>query len=82
MLRFSTLCLLLAGACLTACSPATPDPAANPPVTAAVVPPPPRAAATPCPVASADNAGAVTSKARHVPNEDDPCADSRGVARH
>lgn len=42
-------------------------------------PPPARPPALgPC-VATAPTGG-VTSKVRHVPNEDDPCADSRGVA--
>ena len=69
--------LLLISACLTACSPAQPDAA----VTLAPAAPP-RAATTPCPVASVGSTGNVTNKARHVPDEDDPCADSRGVGRH
>lgn len=35
-----------------------------------------------CPAASGvPGRGAATSKLRHVPDESDPCADSRGVAR-
>lgn len=35
-----------------------------------------------CPATSAASGPrAATSKLRHVPDEDDPCADSRGVAR-
>ena len=76
MLRYATpWLLLLTSACLAACSPATPD--AKPAVQTAASAPP--AVAAPCAPASA---GAATSKTRHIPNEDDPCADSRGLARH
>jgi len=38
-------------------------------------------ASAPCPNPHAASAALVTSKARHIPNEDDVCADSRGTAR-
>ena len=42
----------------------------------------PAASGVACPAASAPHRlGAATSKGRHVPDESDPCADSRGVAR-
>ena len=75
MLRSSLPCLLLAGACLTACSPATPDAAATP----ATQPAPAARAAVAAPCMPASE-GAVTSKTRHIPDENDPCANSRGVA--
>ena len=42
----------------------------------------PAASGVACPAASAAHRlGAASSKGRHVPDEADPCADSRGVAR-
>lgn len=42
----------------------------------------PAASGVACPAASAAHRlGAASSKGRHVPDEGDPCADSRGVAR-
>jgi len=77
MNRFSPRRAPLAAAIfLTACAPATPD--AGP--SAAADGQTQRAAAVACPSTASD--GAATSKGRHVPNESDPCADSRGaVAR-
>ncbi len=44
--------------------------------------PKPAASGVACPAASAAHRlGAASSKGRHVPDEGDPCADSRGVAR-
>ncbi|MBV8603851.1 MAG: hypothetical protein JO224_04125 [Pelomonas sp.] len=54
--------------------------AAAPAGAADPVPPRPKASA-PCPPTHAASAAPVTSKARHIPNEDDACADSRGIAR-
>lgn len=71
----SSTLLLVFAACLAACSPATPDTAMR---TVAVAPAPP-ALPTACPPAGD---GRFTSKMRHVPNEDDPCADTRGVRQH
>jgi hypothetical protein len=78
MSRFFAPWPLLAGIYLTACAPATPDtaPAGNAPAAAQTQ----RAASTTCPAGQAE--GSVTSKGRHVPNEDDPCADSRGAVAH
>jgi hypothetical protein len=70
--------LLAAGVFLTACAPATPDTASG--STASSTVRAQRAPAVACPAAQSD--GAVTSKVRHAPNEDDPCADSRGPAPH
>ena len=76
----SALCLvLLTGACLAACSPAMPDGASAPAVQTAAASPAHGAVAASC---TAVGDGSATSKTRHIPNEDDPCADSRGIARH
>lgn len=73
----STLLLLLAAG-LAACTPATPATPDTAMRTAAVAPAPP-ALSTACPPAPEAR---FTSKMRHVPNEDDPCASSHGVTQH
>ena len=73
--------LLLAGIFLTACAPATPDTASSGSTPAPTVAQAQHAAGTGCP-ASPIADGSVTSKGRHVPDENDPCADSRGAVAH
>jgi len=77
-MRPSSTLLLLVAAGLAACSPAPPDTASTPAMRTAVAPAPPALSAGCAPAGD----GKFTSKMRHVPNEDDPCADTRGVAQH
>ena len=81
MLRFSLMWPLLVGVFLAGCAPTTPEtaPASNAPVSVAAQVQ--RPADATCATTAAINGGA-TSKGRHVPNEDDPCADSRGAVAH
>nr|WP_315399899.1 hypothetical protein [uncultured Duganella sp.] len=74
MISFRPLSPLLILLCLGACAPARQDPAppSPSPATASAAPKPGCAPAAPA---------TATSKLRHIPDEDDPCANSRGLPR-